>query len=63
MAVVRELDKAKIKQAIEACADFCCSECPYQYLDNNKEYPLRCVHTLIAHIYKAMKENKNKDPS
>ena len=51
--------KQKVKQGIEACNDFCCGECPYEYLDS-KDYPFRCIHTLMADIYKLMKETENE---
>lgn len=51
-------DKEKVKQAIEACADFCCGECPYEYLES-KDYPFRCIHTLMVDIHKLMKEKQH----
>lgn len=54
-----KVNKEKVKQAIEACADFCCGECPYEHLDS-KEHPFRCIHTLMVHIHDLMKENENE---
>ena len=51
--------KQRVKQGIEACNDFWCGECPYEYLDS-KDYPFRCIHTLMADIYKLMKEKENE---
>ena len=51
--------KQRVKQGIEACNDFCCGECPYEYLDS-KDYPFRCIHALMVDIYKLMKEKENE---
>ena len=51
--------KEKVKKAIEACADFCCGECPYEHLES-KDYPFRCIHTLMVDIHKLMKEKENE---
>lgn len=49
-------DKEKIMRALQACSEFCCNECPYQHLDD-KEYSLRCIHTLIEDVYELLKED------
>lgn len=43
-------------KALKACNEFYCCECPYNYLDN-KEYSLRCIHTLIKDVYKLLKND------
>ena len=43
-------------EALAACSEFCCDECPYQHLDD-MDYKLRCIHTLVADTYKLLKEN------
>ena len=50
-------DKETIMKALSACSEFYCCECPYQYLDD-KEYSLRCIHTLIKDVNEMLKENK-----
>ena len=47
--------KAKILEALKSCSEFCCSECPYQCLDD-EDYKLRCIHTLIKDTYELLKE-------
>jgi hypothetical protein len=49
-------DKEKIMKALSACNEFCCGECPYQYLDS-KDYQLRCIHTLIQDVYELLKKD------
>lgn len=53
-----ENEEEKIMKALAACSEFCCGECPYQYLDS-MEYKLRCIHTLIEDVYGFLKENNN----
>lgn len=43
-------------KGLKACSEFYCCECPYNYLDN-KEYSLRCIHTLIEDVYKLLKDD------
>lgn len=46
-------DKETILKGLEACSEFLCGECPYQYLEDN-EYSLHCIHTLIKDIDKML---------
>ena len=48
--------KANILEALAACSEFCCDECPYQHLDH-EHYKLRCIHTLIKDVYELLKAN------
>ena len=48
-------DKEKIIEALAACSEFCCGECPYQHLDN-ETYKMRCIHTLIQDAYELIKK-------
>ena len=50
-------NKEKIFKAVAACSEFCCSECPYQHLDD-KTYKMRCIHSLIKDTYELLKEIK-----
>lgn len=47
--------KEKILEALAACSEFCCVECPYQHLDD-MNYKLRCIHTLIKDTYEFFKD-------
>ena len=47
------MDIEKIMQALAACSEFCCGECPYQYLDD-KTYKMRCIHALIQDVHKLL---------
>lgn len=47
--------KDKVFRGLKACKDFLCGECPYQNLDS-KDYPIRCIHTLIVDLDKVCKE-------
>lgn len=49
--------KANILEALAACSEFCCDECPYQHLDH-KTYKMRCIHTLIKDVYELLKKIK-----
>ena len=44
-----------IMEALKACSEFCCGECPYQHLDDDT-YKMRCIHALIQDVYKLLKE-------
>lgn len=46
--------KATIMEALAACSEYCCGECPYQHLDD-KTYKLRCINVLIQDVYKYLK--------
>ena len=48
-------DKETIMKGIAACSEFCCGECPYQYLEHH-EYKMRCIHTLMQDIHELLKE-------
>ena len=48
------MTKEEILKGIEACSEFICDECPYQIFDS-KDYPIRCMHFLIADINKMLK--------
>ena len=51
------MDENQIKQAIACCAEFLCSECPYQkYEDPN--HIMQCIHKLIVDVDKMI---NNKD--
>lgn len=50
MKITKSMQKDKIIKALAACSEFCCGECPYQYLDHD-EYKLRCIHTLIEDVH------------
>lgn len=56
-AKAKKIDKEKIIKGLSACNEFDCKECPYQYLDD-KEYPLRCIHTLVQDVYELSKDYK-----
>ena len=47
--------KEKILEALAACSEFCCGECPYQHLDD-MNYKLKCIHTLIKDTYEFFKD-------
>ena len=49
------MDKDKVMKALAACNEFCCDECPYQYLDH-MDYKLRCIHVLIMDVNKMLNE-------
>ena len=49
-------NKTKIMEALAVCSEFCCGECPYQYLDD-KEFPFRCIHALVKDTYELLKES------
>ena len=49
------MTKEEILKGIEACSEFICDECPYQIFDS-KDYPIRCMHFLIADINKMLKD-------
>ena len=51
-----EINKEKIVEALSACSNFCCGECPYQHLES-KDYPLRCIHALIQDTYDLLRED------
>ena len=42
-------DKETIIKGLEACSEFLCDECPYQYLED-KTFTLRCIHNLIIDV-------------
>ena len=50
-----------VRKAAASCAEFCCGECPYD-IYTSKDYPLRCIHYLMADIDELLngkEENKN----
>ena len=49
------VDRNKVFKGLDCCKEFLCDECPYQYLDD-KEYPLRCIHTLIVDLSEIKEE-------
>ena len=49
------MDKDKVMRALAACSEFCCDECPYQFLDH-MDYKLRCIHVLIMDVNKMLNE-------
>ena len=51
-------DKETIMKGLQACRDYCCRECPYQYLDD-EYYILRCIHTLVKDVNEMLKETKD----
>ena len=48
--------KEKVLKSLEACSEFCCGECAYQWLDN-KEFSLRCIRSLLRDAYELLKED------
>ena len=44
-------NKELILRAVAACSEFCCKECPYEFLDDPNGYlKLRCIHALMVDI-------------
>lgn len=51
----RELmTKEEILKGIECCAEYLCSDCPYQKYEHH-EYKMRCVHRLLEDINNLLK--------
>ena len=49
------MDRETVVKAVAACSEFCCGECSYQYL-YSRDYPLKCICTLMGDINKMLKE-------
>ena len=49
------MEREKVLNALKYCAEFECGNCPYKYLDS-KDYPLRCIHTLIIDLNKIVSD-------
>lgn len=48
------MNREEIEQGMRCCNKFLCGECPYEKYDDkvNKEYIMRCIHTLMQDINK-----------
>ena len=42
-------------KAIQVCAEFLCSECPYKIYEH-EEYKMRCIHKLMVDIDQLIKD-------
>ena len=57
--MTREEAREEVLKGLECCVDFCCNDCPYHYLDS-KEYPIRCIHSLLTDVHNLIKESKQQ---